>query len=288
MRRVSVRESVAPEGSGLTGIVQRLRPDRNPKSAVVLALWLLGLFSVFLSPAPVKITPEMEAKFGDKMQLVEVIDSELHEAALKYREAQARVQDAQVWFWRFRPEHRKVVRARQVREASTRADVERLRAERVKRESAAKAELGLWSEEGLREGRHLFWSSYDRGKLFAQRRSLWDAFYSIMLSRESDALGRLLGLLLMVCINFTTGMLTSLIFFVFALPGMIAAFQPGVVSGVLYFALATLGGASVIVTFLGLLYGGSVTFVYAVAGPSVRRLEGRRRPGRLGHRSHMD
>ncbi|CAD7699611.1 unnamed protein product [Ostreobium quekettii] len=222
------------------------------------------------------------------MEVVQNAEARLASAYAKYAEARAHVQAAQVWFWRFRPEHRKVVRELQVPEASARAEVERLRSEKASKLASAKAELGIWSEAGLSEGRQLFWDSYGRGKLFAQRQSLWDAIYSLLLSRESDALGRILNLVVIVCINFTTGMLMSLLFFVFALPSLIASFRPDVISGVVFFALAVIGAASVIVSFLGLMYGGSVTFVYAMAGPRLRRLEARRRHRGIQYRPHMD
>ncbi|CAD7698789.1 unnamed protein product [Ostreobium quekettii] len=286
--RVSVSHPSLLGGSGAVGIIRSLRLDRHPKVATLVALWLLGLFSAFLSPAPVRITPEMQARFEEGMELVQDAEQRLAWAYSEYVEARAQVQAAQVWFWRFRPEHRKVVRDRQVWEAQARAEVERLSAEKASKLSSAKSELGIWSEAGLSEGRALFWDSYGRGKLFAQRQSLWDAMYSMLLSREPDALGRILNLVAIVCVNFTTGMLMSLLFFVFALPGMIASFRPDILSAIVFFGLASIGALSVIVSFLGLLYGGSVTFVYAIAGPSVGRLDARRRARRIRYRSHYD
>ena len=39
------------------------RPRRYPKVTGLLLLWLFGLFAVFLSPAPVKITSEKLARY---------------------------------------------------------------------------------------------------------------------------------------------------------------------------------------------------------------------------------
>ena len=49
--------------SSLWQAVSNYRPHRNPKATGVLVLWLFGLFAVFLSPAPVKITPEKLARY---------------------------------------------------------------------------------------------------------------------------------------------------------------------------------------------------------------------------------
>ena len=38
-------------------------PRRYPKMTGLLLLWLFGLFAVFLSPAPVKISPEKLARY---------------------------------------------------------------------------------------------------------------------------------------------------------------------------------------------------------------------------------
>lgn len=65
----------------------------------------------------------------------------------------------QVWFWRFRPEHREVVRGLQAKEAVKRRAVKQLFAERDRLLSHAKAQLGLWSDAGLEESRQLFWSA---------------------------------------------------------------------------------------------------------------------------------
>ncbi len=44
-------------------IVSGYRPHRYPKTTGLLILWLFGLFAVFLSPAPVKITSESLARY---------------------------------------------------------------------------------------------------------------------------------------------------------------------------------------------------------------------------------
>ena len=44
--------------------------------------------------------------------------------------------------------------------------------------SDAKAELGLWSDAGIGEGRKLFWNAFERGKVFGRRQTFWDALVS--------------------------------------------------------------------------------------------------------------
>ena len=49
--------------------------------------------------------------------------------------------------------------------------------------SDAKAELGLWSDAGIGEGRQLFWSAFERGKVFGRRQTFWDALVSASAQR---------------------------------------------------------------------------------------------------------
>lgn len=56
--------------------------------------------------------------------------------------------------------------------------------------SDAKAELGVWTNAGVSEGRELFWRSYGQGKVFAQRQSFYDIIFSLLSNRDSDAFGR--------------------------------------------------------------------------------------------------
>lgn len=50
------------------------RPHRYPRSTGIFALWLFGLFAVFLSPAPVKVTQEKLDRYA---QLVTQVGNDL-------------------------------------------------------------------------------------------------------------------------------------------------------------------------------------------------------------------
>lgn len=50
--------------------------------------------------------------------------------------------------------------------------------EAQKKFAEAKAELGLWSDAGVGEGRRLFWNAFERGKVFGRRQTFWDALVS--------------------------------------------------------------------------------------------------------------
>ena len=80
-------------------------------------------------------------------------------------DAQEELRHAKTWFWWWSPEQRAHVAEK--RAAFWAADqVVRAHGRHVNGlVSAAKAELGLWSQLGLDEGRRLFWSSFESGKV---------------------------------------------------------------------------------------------------------------------------
>ena len=81
----------------------------------------------------------------------------------------------QEWFWRFKPQVRNKVYVKKAKSAKLKWKYEKLDKEAQQKFSDAKAELGLWSDAGVGEGRKLFWSAFERGKVFGRRQTFWDA-----------------------------------------------------------------------------------------------------------------
>ncbi len=71
---------------------------------------------------------------------------------------------AQTWFWRFTTQ-RPIVLEKKAKERAAYAIVRGHERHVDALLSDAKAELGLWSELGLEEGRRLFWNSFQAGKV---------------------------------------------------------------------------------------------------------------------------
>lgn len=80
----------------------------------------------------------------------------------------------QVWFWRFKSDARQKVYKRMEKAKARRKEFDVYDKASAKKFSDAKAELGVWSEAGVAEGRQLFWNSFERGKLFGRRQTFWD------------------------------------------------------------------------------------------------------------------
>ena len=80
--------------------------------------------------------------------------------------------------------------------------------------------LGLWSIKGVQEGRDLFWHTYQKGKVFAQRQTFWDALLSLGYSRDDNLLGFIFRWLGTIAFNFTIGLLGSMFVFLWKLPSV--------------------------------------------------------------------
>ena len=132
------------------------------------------------------------------------------EASLALAAADARVEDAKTWFWRLRAEDAARVRALQAERAQLAAAAGRADADWARHVRAARSQLGVWSDAGVREARKQFWRvptlraplrvgnatmahsraalrrrAYEGGKVFAQRHTFYDVFL-LMLRRSSE------------------------------------------------------------------------------------------------------
>ena len=72
--------------------------------------------------------------------------------------------------------------------------------------------------------------SFEAGKVFGRRQSLWDLVMLSLGSRERNALGLLLQGLITTLINFTIGMVTSVFVYALRVPSLIIEYQAGLVS----------------------------------------------------------
>ena len=69
--------------------------------------------------------------------------------------------------------------------------------------------------------------SYEAGKVFGRRQTLWDALVTVIAGQERNAMGMLLKVVFSALVNFTIGMVSSIFVFVFKLPWIVADYKPG-------------------------------------------------------------
>ncbi|KAL3157429.1 hypothetical protein ABBQ32_011899 [Trebouxia sp. C0010 RCD-2024] len=239
------------------------RPHRYPRSTGIFALWLFGLFAVFLSPAPVKVTQEKLDRYAQLVTQAQGDPKVRTMTEQRLWEATMYTEEAKVWFWRFRSPHSEIVKQRLAKQYVAQSALDKLNKQRAALMSEAKSQLGLWSDAGVEESKQTFWKSFEAGKVFGRRQTLWDAIVTVIAGQERNAMGMLVKVVFSALVNFTIGMVSSVFVFVFKLPWIVADYKPGWVSGTAFFMVALTGAVSVITAFLGALYGTSAAGIYA-------------------------
>jgi len=193
--------------------------------------------------------------------------------------------------WRFDAEKHKAVSDLSNQREKTMQEIRAINVEIDAIESNAKSKLGIWSSAGVDEVRNKFWEKIDAGKRFAKRQTLWDAFISILTQRrDEEAFSFVVRWIFTIAFNFTIGFFLTLVNFMFTVIFVIRSFQPSLISGILFYAVALLGAASVVAGYLMLtvgIAGGGVYVAYKTVSAN-SRLEGRRQNRyRLGNVDHL-
>lgn len=246
-------------------VFRSLKLHRKPSFYVFAALWLFGLASMFIFPAPVPITEEALAKYEAKLDEAARYSKQHADSTQAWYAAAQELREAKTWFWRFRAERRPIVLDKKAKERAAYAIVREHDRHLESLISAAKAELGLWSELGVGEGRQLFWKSFQAGKVFGRRQTIWDTAFNLLASNQADRnlVTAFVQLICTAMVNFTAGMLSSVFIFIFQLPWLLMSYQASLPSMIAFFALATLGCISVICSYLLGLYLAGATAIYA-------------------------
>ena len=228
---------------------------------------------LFFASAPYMPSPENEQAFSELMERA-VFSEDMRMAQQEAMAAQRSLDQVHVWGWRWRPPYDTLVppRQRAVAEAQSRLHVA-LR-EREELQSEAKAQVGLWSPYGVTEVRERFWAAYQSGKDFAKRMTFWDVMFGLGGRRDEELAVTLLRWLGQIMMNFTVGLISALISFMFSLISMIWEYKASYLSGLLFFAIAMTGASAMVATFVGGMYATAAGGVYAlIQGAHARRLE---------------
>lgn len=83
----------------------------------------------------------------------------------RWLDAEEDLHHSKTWFWWWYAEKKAVVREKAAAEREAYKAVRQHQRHVDRLVSDAKKELGLWSQLGLDEGRRLFWSSFESGKV---------------------------------------------------------------------------------------------------------------------------
>lgn len=164
---------VVPSGrAGPSAVTLATRTiSKHKKLTIGALLWVFGIFAVFFAPAPVKLSKEAVEAFHQSMRSVEGVETKLLRAHTLYEEARVDQAQHKVWFWRFRPEYRSLVKEKQPSVDAAYGTMRELGKERDRYMRKAKRTLGVWSDAGVEESRAMLWKSFETGKVFAQRQT---------------------------------------------------------------------------------------------------------------------
>ena len=116
---------------------------------------------------------------------------------------------------------------------------------------AARSHVGVFSRHGIDEAKQSFATKFARGNEFARRRTMWDAVFQgiAAMGRDETMTEYLVRLLLHFLMNFTVGLLSTVVSFIFSLWGLVSSFGASYSEGFLFFMLAALGAISFAFSF---------------------------------------
>jgi hypothetical protein len=144
-----------------------------------------------------------------------------------------------------------------------------IRAEGNARMSDAKAIAGLFSDVAFTEMYESFWQYLNAGKRFAKRQTSWDIMWMMMRGitrgRDESWIEYALKILLHILINFSIGLLSALVFFVFGLWNILRSYQPNPIVAIIVFIGAASAATSFVITYILGMFGAAATGIYGVA-----------------------
>lgn len=221
------------------------------KRPTLSALWIVGLLlAIFANGLPVEEMQRLQYEQSiDKAD--HVTKRELKEAYTKLRHAEQAYYDSKGWFScdQYCMENYELVQRSQQR-------VDMVEAKREGLIKEARSVVGLFSIYGVGEVRRKFWNSWDDGKNFASRWTMYDAMFAMMSSRRDETFATVvLNLLFRYISNLTVGLCASMVFFFGAIVSVIQSFGPSFITGLGFFLLVVVASLATLATFFTFLYG---------------------------------
>lgn len=240
----------------------------------ILGLTLLGIFLGTVAPSPVSIDDMDKSKYQAALVAAEHVPG-YHQALDDLNYEQAHVDEAKVWFWRFRSEHRARVNKREEKKSVALARFTAKQNEKNALVSQAKAAVGIWSPYGIEETKAQFWQTFQEGKDMGKRMTFYDMFFSMFQSNRDENAGAFFARwAIKILMNYTIGMFVSIIRFLFQLGSIVWSYSPNPASGILFFCVAMFSACSLIGAFVLLIWGsciGIFSFCAKQGGANGRR-----------------
>jgi len=282
-----------PTAAEARAIARSWQPSKTPRLSLGIVLWAVGLYAaLYATPSPV--SKEQLGLYRAKLREADALLPQLARHNEAFNAVQADEWRERPWLWQLSPAASarvKVARKVVARERAALRVVQRKYEEKLR---LARRELGLWSDVGVSEVRHDFWTKYEGGKRFAMRQTWWDVIMVIIngsTGTDRSVAEFVLHFIGIVVANLTAGMLSAILFFLVSLPGIIWSFGASIWSGLLFFVVASVAASAVTATALGGLYGTAgvaVYYTHRIAGNQARLAAAREAEARRLRRAHAD
>jgi hypothetical protein len=274
-RQTQRRQQTQQQQEGLKKAVEWLTSPRAKRFAtILLCMTLVGILIGTLAPSPIKMDGKKRSEYQAALVSAENVPG-YHEAADDLNYEQGHVDQAKVWFWRFRSEHRKEVYKREEKKSVALARFQKKKNERHELVRQAKASVGIWSPYGIEETREQFWQTFQEGKDMGKRMTFYDMFFSMFNSRNEDGAAFVMRWVIRILMNYTIGMFVAVIRFLFQLGSIVWSYSPNPASGFLFFFVAAFAACSLIGAFVLLMYASCVgCFLFLANSKGTRRPRG--------------
>ena len=231
---------------------------RQTSVLTVISLALVGMYIGGWASAPVKVSPKADTKYNMDLLKADNVPG-LDDAREDVIRGKQEVYKTSGWF--------SCDAACQSAKRRLNTAVEKLKPLEDKRYAiikAAKHEVGVWSKYGVDETREKFWETFQDGKDFAKRMTFWDMMFSIG-RRDENGGAFIAKWVLRILMNYTMGMVYTLVSFMFQLYGIVSSYTPNFASGVVFYLVAVFSALSIIGAFLFLLYATCIGGFYMLA-----------------------
>lgn len=255
------------------------------RNRVITGGYLFGILFLIFVGSGTKLSVDQMRKYNRIMDSIDLHAE--YDASNRYAQSVQAYRATKGWF-----SCDSLCKRNKRRMEDAEAALKAIREEGYARMSDAKKVAGLYSQIGIDEVKDSFWGYFAAGKQFAKRQSMWDMMFLGVrkMSRDESMIEYMLKVLMQVLINFSMGLVMSLVIFVGNLWSIIRSYQPNPLTAVFFFLGSTCAAAAFVSTYLFAIFGAAAGGVYGLAKvvESQARIEGgQRHRQNVGYRPHQ-
>jgi hypothetical protein len=228
---------------------------------IKIGFWVVGLMLCFLFNGSSVTENQLE---DYSAALNKIPHLELDQALEKAQTSDMNFRQSKGWFWTCNTEE--CISNKQINDIDLKI-LNSIQQEAKEYQREANAAVGLFSEEGVRNTRSLFWGSYQRGKQYASDRTKMDLLFAGIsaMGRDEKLANFLFRILLNAIFNITIGVMSALVSFLWNLWSLIIEYKSSLFVGCVYFIGAGLAAVSFGAGCLAIIYATAAGTIYVGA-----------------------